>query len=190
MTKSKISILLYILIFLYTCTERNMKTIGQAQNELPDSTVLRFLKWYHLNEDSLHKIPIIKGGLKDTTTFYRIDFQKTEMYLSELNKTNCISQKYISDFRNFFIKSDKYFKENPQNDGPANGFEGDIIMLAQDYMDVWENLDSMRSIYRNIKGDKATIKVGFGKFYKPTYNLTKINNHWLIDSIYNVYTEN
>ncbi len=190
MVSLRISILFPALLFISACTERNQNTIDPADKEFPDSTVLTFIKWYHQNEDRLEKIEFIKGGLEDTTTFYSIDFTKTEKYLSELAKSNCVSQKFISDFRNFFTRSDKYFKEHPQNDGPAYGFEASLIMQSQDYMDVWENLDSMKSLKRNISGNKAIIKVSFGKYYRPTYNLTKFSNHWLIDSIYNVYSDN
>jgi hypothetical protein len=190
MENLKTSILLLVLLFISACTQRNSNAIVLTGKELPDSTILTFIKWYHQNENRLNKINFIPGGLEDTTTFYSIDSEKSEEYLSELSKSNCVSNKFISDLRNFFNQSDKYFKEHPQNDGPAYGFEADLIMKSQDYMDVWENLDSMKSIKRKIIGNNAIVKVSFGKFYRPTYNLTKLSNHWLIDSIYNVYSDN
>lgn len=162
----------------------------EATSSSPDSTVLKFLKWYHLNENRLNTIYLIKGGLPDTTTTYSIDFKNTEIYLAELHKSECLSDKFISDFRNFFVQADLNLKANPQNDGPADGFDADLIMKSQDYMDVWDNLDSMKLVMSRINGDSATIKVRFGLYYMPAYNLSKHANRWVIDSIYNVYSEN
>ncbi|MDP1814980.1 MAG: hypothetical protein Q8K92_11075 [Leadbetterella sp.] len=190
MLKIRNSILVLILLFITACAERNPNNANLKGNKFPDSTVLAFIKWYHKNENKIQKNNLIKGGLKDTTTFYSIDFTNTEKYLTELSKSNCVSEKFISDFRNFFKQSDMYLKENPQLDGPVNGFESDLIMKSQDYMEVWNYLDRMKTLKTSIQGNKAIIKVSFGKYYRPSYNLTKHSNYWLIDSIYNVYSDN
>jgi hypothetical protein len=190
MLKIRNSIILLILLLITACAERNPNIPNLTDNEQPENTILTFLKWYHNNEDRLQKIEIIKGGLEDTTTFYSIDYTNTEKYLTELLNSNCVSKQFISDFRDFFKQSDIYLKQNPQKDGPVYGFEGDLIMKSQEYMEVWDYLDNMKTLKRNINGNKAIIKVSFGKYYRPTYNLTKYSNHWLIDSIYNVYSDN
>jgi hypothetical protein len=168
-----------------------LATTGTVSNRItPDSTVIAFLKWYRDNEDRLHQIQLLKGGLKDTTTFYSVDFKATERYLYELKKSNYLSDRFLNELRLHFTQSNEYLKKNPQNDGPAPGFEADLIMKAQDYMDVWENLNSVKVIDRKLDGNNAFIKFLFAGYYKTKYYLTNNGNTWLIDSIDNSFLEN
>ena len=63
-------------------------------------------------------------------------------------------------------------------------------MKAQDYMDVWDNLDSSKVIEKKVDNSKASIKMLFAGYYKTKYYLTKTGNKWLIDSINNAFAEN
>src|SRR4051812_46437040 len=77
-----------------TKTERDdtdSETSSPSGTTSPDNTVLGFLRWYKGNEERLHQIPLLTGGLQDTTTFYSVDFIATELYLSELKKSGYLS---------------------------------------------------------------------------------------------------
>jgi hypothetical protein len=78
---------------------------------------------------------------------------------------------------------DEYFKKHPQNDGPAHGFEADLVMKAQDYMDVWTGLDSARLIQSKINGNTALIQHQFLGYYTTRFFLSNQNGKWLIDSL-------
>lgn len=193
MNSLKFYISLIVLTIIISCSSKQQDETNASKNlytQQPDSTVLRFLKWYHQNEEELNRLHFFKGGLNDTTTFYSVDYTNTEIYLARLLSSQCLSNKFIADFRNYFIQGDLYLKRHPQNDGPVDGFDYDLIMKSQDYMDVWDNLDSMKTLSREIIGNKAIIKVSFGKYHSPSYNLTNVQGRWLIDSIYNVYNNN
>lgn len=156
----------------------------------PDSTVISFLKWYRDNEDRLHQIQLLTGGLADTTTFYSVDFEATEKYLTELKKSGFLSDKFLGDLRQHFFKSNEYLKQHPQNDGPAPGFEADLIMKSQDYMDVWDSLESVKVIEQKRTAGRDTIKMIFAGYYKTKYYLTKYGDKWKIDNIENAFAEN
>lgn len=154
-----------------------------TNNISPERTIINFLKWYKNNEARLHQIPVLSGGLGNPTSFYRVDFKASELYLSELKKSGFLSDKFLNDLRQFFIKSDEYLKIHPQNDGPAPGFEADLVMKSQDYMDVWANLNKAKMIQKEIKEDKALIVLLFAGNYKNKYNLSRSGNTWLLDAI-------
>lgn len=155
----------------------------------PEKTVIAFLKWYKHNEERLYRIQLLTGGLKDTATFYSVDFKATEKYLVELKKSGFVSYKFLEDLQQHFLQTNEYLEQHPQNDGPAPGFEADLIMKAQDYMDVWEDLDHAKVIDKNIDGKKASIKFLFAGYYKTKYYLTRHSNKWLIDKIENAFFE-
>ena len=74
-----------IIISIVSCKNDELKTNISVNAEMSlEETVINFLKWYRDNEEKIHKIRYIKGGLHDTTTFYRIDFTGAEQYFLEL----------------------------------------------------------------------------------------------------------
>jgi len=156
----------------------------------PESTIIAFLKWYKYNEERLRQIQLLTGGLKDTTTFYSVNFKATEKYLSELKKSGFLSDRFLEDLRTHFIQANEYLKQHPQHDGPAPGFEADLIMKSQDYMDVFENLDNVKVLDKNMNGNKAYLKLMFAGYYKTKYYLAMHRNKWLIDKIQNAFLEN
>jgi len=190
------------ILFVYTNTllAQGNSNVATSTNTLnirkttkednPKRTVITFLKWYKANEKRLDGIIYLKGGLKDTTTFYSVDFKETETYLNELKKSNFLSDFFIYDLRKYFAGLDNYLKQHPQNDGPVSGQDVDLVIKAQDYMDVWENLNSSKIIFSNVTKTKATIKLQFIGNYKTIYSLTKHGDKWLLDRLDNAFADN
>ncbi len=180
--------ILITVLSIVSCKNDSPKTYNQFNPEiteiLPEQTVINFLKWYRDNEERVNKIRYIRGGLKDTTTFYRIDFKAADKYFSELKKSNFLSDVFINDLRDYFKKGDENFVNRPQNDGPPDYFDFDLIMKSQDYMDVWTNLDKATVIEKEVSNNTAYIELLFNGNYKTKYCLTKTNGKWLIDNIY------
>ena len=164
-------------------------TSKSVKQDGPKSTIINFLRWYKSNEKRLNKIKIIKGGLADTATFYSVDFKETEKYLNELKKCNFLSNTFLYDLRKRFSELDSLLKQHPQNDGPVMGYDFDLIMKAQDYMDVWENLNSSKIVSSNITQNKAIIKLRFIGNYKTIYILTKHGGKWLLDRLDNAFAD-
>ena len=153
-----------------------------------EKTVLGFLNWYKNNKDKLGQINLIKGGLPDKNTNYSFDFISTRKYLFELKKSGYLSETFINNLQKHFIEVDEYLKKYPQNDEPIQGFDYDIIMKSQDYMDVWSNLNNVKILNKNINNDKAYLKLQFIGNYKTKYYLTKKDNLWLLDNIVNDFS--
>ncbi|HVE61147.1 MAG TPA: hypothetical protein VNA26_04970 [Chitinophagaceae bacterium] len=162
--------------------EDRLTSENASDTKNPETVVHNFLKWYKNNDVRLNSIPLIKGGAPDTTTFYSVDFTQTEKYLSELKKSGFLSDKYLNDLRTYFKSSNDSLKKYPQNDGPAYGFDFDFIMQSQDYMDIMENIDSLKILSKKISGNSATIIIDRLPKMKMAYGLSKQGNTWLIDT--------
>ncbi len=167
-------------------TQSQLTAPGTDSNKLsPAGTVVAFLNWYKENEDRLHEIDLVSGGLKDTTTFYSVNFKETERYLAELKKSGFLSDKYLHNLRQHFKSADDHLKRHPQNDSYAPGFEYDLIMKAQDYWELWDNLDRLQLSEQVMTDTTAYVRLAYTDYYKAKYYLSNHNNRWLIDDMVN-----
>ncbi|MES2004920.1 MAG: hypothetical protein V4450_10395 [Bacteroidota bacterium] len=149
----------------------------------PEGTVFHFLQWYKNNEQWINAQYFIDGGLEDSTTFYHIDFAKAANYIASLRSSRCLSEIYLQDMMVYFSLCNKLMQKYPQKDGPAPGFEFDLVMKSQDYQDIWDSLPNAKLINKRIEGTKATLEIGFTSFAKESYFLSKQGQRWFIDSI-------
>lgn len=166
-----------------TNTPKNEITIDKAD----EKTAIDFYKWY-ANDKKIKDVEFLKD-LKDSNNFYAIDFKGTEEYLSILKKTGLVSEKYLETQREYFKECEKYFKENPENDGPPYGLDYDLIMHSQDYDEDLANTDKIKvkEIYR--KNNESKLKILFFGGGKIDVTLSKTNGKWLIDKIENGFED-
>ena len=74
----------------------------------------------------------------------------------------------------------QYLKENPQNEGPPEGFEFDLVLITQEPELVFKEIEKMTFTVTEKKGDKAILQInGLG------YNidLVKESGKWMIEYI-------
>lgn len=160
-----------------------------AVNEHPKKTIIDFLHWYKNNMTRLDSFSLVNtafGG--DTTKFYSVNFEATEAYLAEFKKSGFVSDKYVQVMRGYFKKCDDYLKKHPENDGPPDGFEFDLVMWSQEYDEDLANIDKSKVIDQTIADNKATVKLGFPTGGHLLYKLSKQGDKWLIDRIENNWT--
>jgi hypothetical protein len=156
----------------------------------PVKTVMDFLKWYRANTEKLEKNSFViypdkfddAGNITDSTSFYRVDFKGMETYLAALRKSGFISGKYIDAQRNYFQQADSNFKVNHAYEGPPEGFDADLIMLAQDF-DL-RNLQKSKALLKRKTAKTAEVTILFDyNELKLTYHLTNEQGKWKIDLI-------
>ncbi len=147
--------------------------------------VVNFLTWYKLNYDEISKIETINNftGEYDSTKFYSVNFTGTENYLKKLKSSGYISEKYISTWRKYFLKCEQNFKQNPQNDGPPNGFEFDFVLWTQEIDETLESINNYKIL--NVNESEKNSVVDIEITMNLEFTLSKINGKWLIDNIEN-----
>lgn len=185
----------FLAIFISACSSKkgtetfesnNNAAIDQRDDEVT-KTVFDFLYWYKANMSRLAEIEmVINSGNDgtDTTKLYAVNFTGTEEYLSELLKSQFISEKYVEKQRKYFKQCEIDFKNEPQYEGPPMGFDYDLIMLSQDY-DL-DQLNQVKSISHKGTENTNQLILQFPYSYILEYSLSKVDGKWLIDDIQNV----
>ena len=151
----------------------------------PAKTVVDFLDWYR-HSAYYHSNAFVNNvgqEYSDSAKFYSVNFTETEKYLDTLKATGWISEKYIAQWRQYFADCQKEFDKNPQNDGPAYGFDADLIMLSQEYDEDLDHLEKCRVAGLIVTGAKATVVIEFYTGRRMKYLLSMNNGIWQIDDI-------
>jgi len=150
----------------------------------PLQTARKFLCWYKENKEHLIKAPVMKKT-KGASSFYRVDFIAAEKYIRQLKKSNLFSLIFLSALRNYLNLCDSNFKEHPQSDFIAKGFETNLVTQMMDDMDIMEDVNSVQLLYKQLPSHRAAVSVK-GKFSpepQMIFILTSYSGVWKIDSI-------
>ena len=158
-----------------------------AINE-PAATAYNFLTWYKKNQDNVNAIGFIDNDeAVDSTKFYSVNLPATEEYLSALNKSGFVSKAYLDDWRKYFRQQADSLRAHPQNDGPPNGFQFDLVTRSQEPEIYLENPRKAQQHTQLLAPNRALVRLDFTTQAEyPDYRffyLSRPNSKWLIDSI-------
>jgi len=158
-------------------------TVVKRMEGIPDSAVFNFLRWYAKNVNRISEINLVNNnGSNDSTKFYSVNFPATEIYLNALKESGFISGQYINTWHEYFKKRDEHFKSHPQNEGPPEGFDYDLVMQTQDIEDIY-HLDKATVISKSVNDGGANLKIRFLHGQELVFLLSKPDDAWLIDKI-------
>ncbi len=205
--KRKVIYILFSILFLQSCQNKeksqqesnsfNKVDSGKKSDLSNDSNeqitlVKNFMKWYIKNMDMLGKFDVIGGGPMDAKENeepenYYVDFKEAEKYISELKKSGFLTDNILKNEKKSFLEAEKYYKENPENDGPPYGFDYDHFFLTQEaFEEDLLNIDKSKYAI-NQKDDfnsEVTFVLPISGGYK--YSLKKIGIKWFIEKIESV----
>jgi hypothetical protein len=150
--------------------------------ETPKKVVRDFLKWYKENRERLGTFRLVPVKPGDTTKPYRVDFNETEKFLSELKKSGFVSDQYISSFRKYFETADANLEKYPQYDGPAVGFGFDLVLKAHDYSEILDHINKLKFVIKPVNAESTKVYVRFPTVIMAL-TLTRSGTAWLIDSL-------
>ncbi|RQO31961.1 hypothetical protein DBR32_03930 [Taibaiella sp. KBW10] len=187
--KNMLLLLLCLIVLNPQATPQNHK---QAR---PAETVRAFVKWYgtHWEKCSSLETNTINMGVlalkeKEENPPYSINFKGVEAYIGALSETGFFSEKYFETLRNWFKDADHNFKENPQNDGPPEGFQYDRFFLTQeDFLKDIKNIDKIAINEKLLDHNTADVRMHF-PYCNITYHylLSNKNGKWYINAIQNI----
>lgn len=188
MTRTLISILL---IICCSCSENHAPKEKRAETATTDSstlsatnTIKSLYTWYSDHQYLQQAMVNNAGGdLLDSTKFYSVNFDATNDYLNELKKTGLVSDKYLSEWRNYFVKCEEHFKKFPAYDGPPAGFEYDFITKSQDFELTPDAIKNAKVRDTKDHGNTKTLTMEFPNGNILTFTVSKSGSRWLIDKI-------
>lgn len=120
---------------------------GIERTSSPLKKVMNFMSWYKKNKENI-TVRLLKGGNKDSVHFYRINYDSLNVYLKWLNESNFFSTNFINSLYNYAIICDSNFTKYPQTDFIAQGFEFDIVTKLMDDVDLFDNIEHFKKVYK------------------------------------------
>lgn len=190
MKSKKIFILIFaaaVFMVFIPCTN-NSKTGKEIQPDLtnePAKTVVDFLKWHRQNHEKISKIQMVNiPPVENTNSFYTVNVDETERYLTLLKKSGFVSDRYLQQWRDYFKKAGIKLEQNPMNDGPPEGFEFDFVLWTQEIDETLEAINDPKLISSKITQNKAVLKIDI--LMRLEFKLSKQNGKWRIDDIQNL----
>lgn len=143
-------------------------------------TVLDFLNWYKINCEAINRIVLVEQALGKP---YSVNRKNSERYLTYLKSSHLLTDGFLDQFRAFFRERNIAFQQNPQFEGPPDGFEFDLIMLNQEVDKQLDSLDSLQMGKVSMNPEQAV--VGFTLLDAYEFRLEQQNGRWLIAEILN-----
>ena len=140
--------------------------------------ITSFVLWYKSSYFEIHKMPLTYTNNEGQ---YRVDTNATEIYLARLKSSGYISDNYIRDWRQYFASRALSFVENPQTEGPPEGFDFDLVVLTQEPELLWENIHSAKFSIIEETRNAAVVQVD-GE-WSHIFELSKTGEKWQIDYI-------
>lgn len=138
-----------------------------------------FLRWYKKNYKPLYNYKMV---IHDSTGNYQVDISACRNFLSKILKSECVSDEYIKLWNQYFESQAERFKTYPQNEGPPEGFDMDLVLLTQEPDMLLDNIKKLKYTVVFIKKDTAEIWVLTPwKTWNYSVELSKVNNRWYID---------
>ncbi|HRI00305.1 MAG TPA: hypothetical protein PK006_04560 [Saprospiraceae bacterium] len=160
---------------------------GKTSNKKPaipqeiKQTINGFLQWYKANIFKLYEYNLTA---KDSAGNYIVDTVSCSKYLKALKKSGFISSEYVRLWADYFRSQGEKFIISPQNEGPPEGFDFDLVLHTQEPEIVFQDLGKLQFSSQEIKNKTAVIEVTFPKLgWTYSFELSKIKNKWFIDYI-------
>ena len=142
-------------------------------------TIHGFYKFYSTFENDSIQYDFVD----DSGKFLKLDEMKLKKYLGKFFQTGLVSEEFISNERDFYLKCGKLWEKEEKGDVPS-GMDADRMYCGQDG-DFPEFTTA--PVISTITGDRATAKMVFkpnsGNGETRNYELKKENGKWLMAKV-------
>lgn len=183
--KYSISVLLLIGFTLFS---NNIPCLAFAENpnhiiDSKDSTnavktIRQFLKWYKANYKKSSAFRLVGT---DKSGYYFVDLKVCAKYLKHLKSCGYTTDIYIQRWQKYFSEMAQNFLDNPQNEGPPEGFDYDLISGTQE-PELFYN-PSVNLNFTIVKADKLKVVIKSSDIWEHQFTMSKSSGKWKIDDI-------
>lgn len=183
--KNSIPVLLLIVFMSFSniipclsMTEKPYHIIESKDSTNVVKSIKGFLKWYKVNYKKSSGFRLVGS---DKSGHYFVDQKVCEKYLKHLKSSGFISDFYVTKWRKYFSEKEKNFKNNPQNEGPPEGFDYDLVSGTQE-PDLFYNATENHT-FSIVKLEKSEAVVKSSEVWEHRFVLSKSGGKWKIDNI-------
>ncbi len=143
--------------------------------------IIGFIKWYRDHYDTVRNIRFT--GL-DAHGNYQVNISECNKYLDHLLSSGFLSKEYQKAWSKYFESQVENFKQNPQNEGPPEGFDFDLVFMTQEPEIVWNSVDKLTfKIHTNEEQKMVASVVSNASELDYEFEMGKENGVWKIDYI-------
>lgn len=183
----KYFILLFSIIYFQPCfiiaQGKSSSTTIKAKktDSTPIKTIQNFLDWYKRNYKTLYKYSMTYS---DSLGNYRVNIKDCTNYFSSLTSSGCISEEYVRLWSDYCLSQDQKFMISPQNEGPPEGFDMDLVLHTQEPDEVTKHFMNFKYITEKSAKSEAIVLMDTGwPDWIYVFELSKIKGRWYIDYI-------
>jgi hypothetical protein len=144
----------------------------------PIETVQKFILWYKDNKKYVYSFRLVHQVPDED---YRVNLDQCKSFLRFLQSSGYISAIYTSLWWDYFQSRDIQFKEFPQNEGPPEGFDVDLVWLNQEPELIYSG--SGDATWEVVYFDSLHAKVNMYLIWPYEIELSRVHGHWQIDYI-------
>lgn len=152
-------------------------TVETNDTILVKKCVKEFIIWYRDNYKNVNNVRFV---LQDSLGNYQVDIGAGDTYLERLRSSGYLSKSYVEVWSKYFSSRAEYFRDNPQNEGPPEGFEFDLVFITQEPELIWQQVEKMKldiSFPEPGKAIATTIELAYD------FELSLEDGQWKIDYI-------
>ncbi|MBK8699251.1 MAG: hypothetical protein IPN29_06760 [Saprospiraceae bacterium] len=142
------------------------------------TSIKGFLTWYKKNYKKANSFGLtgVDGGGN-----YIVNATGCKQYLAFLKSSGYISDTYTTLWQTYFNSKEEAFTINPQNEGPPEGFDFDLVLITQEPELIWNAIPKLKFRIIEHHGNKALIEMTGEWIYE--IDLSKNKGKWQIDYI-------
>lgn len=164
-------------------SDKQMETSASVDKRTKDSlaiseTISGFLSWYKTNYDSATSFRWVTSDAKG---YYLVNAENCEAWLKFLAASGFLTENYLNDWRRYFELESANLREHPQNEGPPEGFNMDLVLWTQEPELTLDSLKSLRYRMLHWQADSATIAME--NYNALSCSLVKKDGTWRISRI-------
>lgn len=140
--------------------------------------IIGFLHWYQKNYSNVNE----KGlSYADTNGWYQVDTLACRQYLDRLMQSGYFTSNYKKLWQEYFYSKAVYWESSPQNEGPPEGFDYDLVLLTQEPELFYDDPKKLSFDVVEMDKDFAVITATADR---PLYfEMTKRKGIWMIEYI-------
>ena len=169
---------LFSLDYCAAMPEKPDVIIDQIDSVNVVKTIRGFLHWYKNNYNKSVGYRLVGT---DKNGYYFVDKKVCKKYLEHIKSSGFISDIYTERWHKYFSKMAQNFKANPQNEGPPEGFDYDLISGTQEPELFYNPSVNLKLSITKVEKNKVVIKTI--DIWVHQFTLSKSNGEWKIDDI-------
>lgn len=177
--------IIFLLLFHFPIEGQKSSRLQNSNDfessEIKIKTVQNFLSWYKLNYKRSMAYKMVET---DNTGYYKVNIKDCTAFFIFIQTSGLISNQYVDDWCKYCTSQNEKFVISPQNEGPPEGFDMDLVLLNQEPEETFKSFTKFKYSVVNTNPNSSTVYADTGwPDWVYVFELSRIKSKWYIDYI-------